>query len=105
MQADIDFSQNWNNKLDCDAFTTIRISNDKYEVGAVFNVNLKRNRLFSAKILEKKRFKLNQLNEFMARLDTGYSAKETIELIRTMYKKKNLDLDAIYFDFILLKRI
>lgn len=37
----IKFSYNWNQKLNCKAFTTIRIHNDgKYVVGEIYNVYL-----------------------------------------------------------------
>jgi hypothetical protein len=103
--ANILFSENWNGKLQCNAFTTIRISNPKYEVGKTYSIFLKGQELFPAKIIEKKRLQLHQINEYIARLDTGYSAEDTKQLIRTIYKNFKFDLDTIYFDFILLTRI
>ena len=35
--------------------------------------------------------KLHQINEYIARIDTGYSADECQNIIRTMYKNKRID--------------
>lgn len=39
-----------------------------------------------AKVIDVKFMTLDKVNEWIARLDTGYSAKECREMIKTMYK-------------------
>lgn len=97
------FSANWNNKLACICFTTIRLHNPKkHFVGNQFALMLRNIAYGVATVVEVKKFKLSQLNEFMAMLDTGYSAEETKEIIIKMYPQINAENQ--YFDFVLLKK-
>lgn len=100
----LNFSHNWNNKLNCKSFTTIRLENSsKYKVGNVFDVHLKKQSIKKVMVLEVKPFFLRNLNEFMANLDTGYSSPETKEILIKMYPDINFDTKRLYF--ILLKEV
>lgn len=70
----ISFSYNWNKKLDCDAFTTIRLFQpEKYCIGEQYEIELKKEKLFEGVIIDVKKFWLKDLSNFVAYLDTGYS--------------------------------
>lgn len=85
----LNFSTNWNNKLRCRSFTTIRIRNDtKYHKGAVLNIALQKYPKGKAKIIDITYMTLDNISEWIARLDTGYSANECKEMLKTMYKNK-----------------
>ncbi len=100
---DIDFSYNWNNKLENNCYSTIRIHNEKkYVAEKLYNIYLKNEFLHVAKILKIKTFALHDLSDIMAYLDTGYDKEETIKIINKMYKEKAYSL---YYDFIILKRL
>lgn len=100
----INFSYNWNNKLNCKAFTTIRLKNvNKDQIGKEYNILLKKQLLKSAIIEDIKTIYFNQINEFIARVDTGYSAEETKNILKKMYSKINLETQP--FSFILLATI
>lgn len=100
----INFSYNWNNKLHCKAFTTIRLRNvNKYQIGKEYNILLKKQLLKSAVIEDIKTIYFNQINEFIARVDTGYSAFETKNILKKMYSKVNLEKQP--FSFILLSTV
>jgi hypothetical protein len=100
----ISFSFNWNNKLDCKSFTTIRILQpDKYRTGETYIITLKRKELFQAKIIEIKPFWLKDLNEFIAYLDTGYNKEECTEIIKKMYQ--NINFQQKQISLILLKKV
>jgi hypothetical protein len=108
------FSTNWNNKLECDAFTTLRLSwPQNYRVGLQKEVLLKGSRAQNyayqskgwAAIIDVKRLKLEQINDYIALLDTGLLAAECQDMIRTMYKYKPINWDTQLLDFILLKYI
>lgn len=92
MAGIIDFTYNWNHKLDCSiAFTTIRLRNDyKYKAGVELFVNLKEKNTNTNKglyrVADVRHFKINQLNPFITYLDTGYNVTECKTLIQTMYK-------------------
>lgn len=85
----INFSRNWNNKLLCDFFTTIRLYNPNfYKKGNSFDITLNDAPMGIAEIVEVKMIKLSQLNEWVAALDTGESLEYTRNLLFTMYKNK-----------------
>jgi hypothetical protein len=86
------FSTNWNHKLDCECFTTIR-ANDNYKVNSIYQVFHKRE-LKQVKIIDSRQFLLHTLNEWVCRLDTGYSKEETINIIKKMYSKYEYDWDT-----------
>ncbi len=97
----IKFSYNWNNKLDNKAFTTIRIHNEqKYVTGREFIIELRGIKKGIATLQEKRVFKIDQLNEFMSFVDTGYNRGETIGILARMYKGK--DIQNTFFDLCLL---
>lgn len=101
----INFSYNWNSKLNCSAFTTIRVKNDKkYQMGKVYQISLADKPLKHCKIIAIQYFLLKNLNEFMAQIDTGYSRAETINILSKMYGQKALKDDFI-FSIILLKTV
>jgi len=96
------FSTNWNSKLGCNAFTTIRISNDFHKVGETFEVKQKGRTIGKFKIVHKRQFKLEQLTDGMAYLDTGYNRQDTINIIKRIYSSKDYDWTTITLDYILL---
>lgn len=91
---DLRFTYNWNNKLDCRAFSTIRIPNPKYKIGKLYRIVWDHGQPDKKTDWEKgigeivliKRFQLWQLDEEDAWLDTGYSLAETTEILKRMYK-------------------
>ncbi|HBX45537.1 ASCH domain-containing protein [Limibacterium fermenti] len=98
----LNFSYNWNSKLNGKAFTSIRLWNDrKYTIGMGYDIYL--NDIFRGRavLLSIKRIKLESINEHIARLDTGYSANECRELIRKMYKNKRMDWSSQYLAYLL----
>lgn len=84
----MNFSYNWNNKLDCHAFTTLRICNpSKHIVGNKVEIILKDKVIGPGTIMAVNRFHLDKINPFISYLDTGYSVDECKKIIRTMYPK------------------
>ena len=85
----INFTYNWNNKLDCKAFTTFRLRNPaKYKIGESYQILLKGKVVGTATIVQILPLTLDKVNEWIARLDTGYSLPEFKKLVETMYKNK-----------------
>ena len=93
MEETLKFSTNWNNKLNCNSFVTLRLRNDnKYYTGAKVNIWLGNTYKGKATIVGVSFYTLDKINEFVARLDTGYSAEECRKIIMEMYKNKpNID--------------
>ena len=95
----LEFNTNWNNKLECGAFTTIRLS-DKYEIGDMVEVRLKGTVKTHGIIRGKRCILLDMINNFIAYIDTGYNADECKNILTTMYKKKTLTGQSSLFIFI-----
>lgn len=105
MEEDLKFTHNWNGKLNCECFTTLRLHNPtKYCVGAIKNVKLKDISKGRAVIIGVQSFLLEHISEYVARLDTGLSAVECKQMIRTMYKNNpRINWSSQQLDFVLLK--
>lgn len=100
----ISFYKNWNNKLNADVFPTFRAW-DTLQVGEEVEIIYKKEYLFTGKVLDKKKMKLESVNEWIARLDTGLSKEEFLELIHIMYKNKSIDFKNHIFTLYLIERI
>jgi hypothetical protein len=102
----INFNYNWNNKLDAKIFTTIRLWNPvKYKEGEEYEVFLKEKpRPYLAQCLEVKKMPFSSLDNNWVGLDTGYTGKETQEILRTMYKGRKL-CNSTPFAWVLLRYI
>lgn len=84
------FSYNWNNKLNCESFTTLRLQNKKYFPGSRFQIVLQQGQselsLGIAEVEEVYRVIPMQLTNLTCRQDTGYSKEETLRMMANMYK-------------------
>lgn len=102
MNSAINFSHNWNNKLLCIAFTTIRLRNDqKYQPGMVKDITYNGEIIGLGKIISIRHFLLNDLTEMMAQVDTGYDVETTKGIFKKMYPTANWERDE--FSFILIR--
>lgn len=106
-RKEISFSQNWNLKLNCKYFTTIRKQNPKkYAVGEEYHIMLRTGPGWvtdfgHAVAVDIKQIQWSDLNNYICGLDTGYSVDETKDIFRRMYK--GLDVDNAFFSLVLLK--
>lgn len=89
MQILFNFSTKWNNKLECDYFTTLRVSGNHF-VGDKGLITLKHQPLFVGEIVRKIEINLRTYNhnlqswDYIGYLDTGYSWEETLKIIEKM---------------------
>ncbi len=106
MENDIlKFSYNWNSKLHCKVFTTVRLHNPKkYFKDKIFKIEAPGVQI-EAKVDKIFTYKLNDIPEILMMLDTSYYKKEFIEIIEKMYKNSNVNVHTALFDVVLLKRI
>lgn len=102
MSSDIiRFSYNWNNKLENKAFTTLRIHNPKkYILGNAYQIELEGKIKGMAVLHSKRILSVEQLNDFICYLDTGYNRTEAKNILQRMYK--SINLETALFDFCLL---
>lgn len=104
----IDFSQNWNNKLSCNAFSTLRLQNNrKYIVGQTYEISLEGKFLGFAQLAVKNSFLGKNISEFIARIDTGLSVTELKKILKNMYKhilgNKGQNIDSVMWDYLCLQ--
>jgi len=99
------FSKNWNNKLLCFVFTTIRPNSNKYKEGDIIDVRINERFFCYAKVLG---IQVKTISELIAaghhRVDTGLSGKEFFELMDSFYSKKiwwkgiETEMQIIFFE-------
>ena len=82
MDERLEFEDNFNNKLNCQCFTTIRIHQPvRNAIGAVKQVYLKGVWKGNARIIHATTITMDRINLPMAKLDTGLSLEECQRLI------------------------
>lgn len=103
----IHFDQNWNCKLFCNVFTTLRPRDDnKFIVGNTMDVFKKGVFMGDVEVMQIVNIKnIDSITEGMALLDTGYSKQETIEIIETLYLGIIPNIREVEFSYIILRRI
>ncbi len=101
IEANLNFSTNWNNKLCCNKFTTIRLSKTKYKKGKYYEVFLGNERIGVVKVLQVLRFQATQLPRVTANIDTGYTKEQTLKIIQTMYRKTPEQLNQLVCTLVL----
>ena len=105
----IKFQRNWNNKLSCNYFTTIRLPQENYKVDNTLKLLLHENGIFRdmgfVKVIEAKPIRAYQINDWMAYLDAGMSADKMREMLYYMYKDKVDDFEKTEFVYMILERM
>lgn len=84
----LNFDRNYNNKLRCKVFTSLRLPDDKYKRGARFEISLGGYPKGTAKVIGLSYVTCDKLSEWIAKLDTGFTVKETIQLLKSLYKDR-----------------
>lgn len=110
------FSYNWNNKLWCNVFTTIRKNSDYYNIGDTHDIMLYKKAgaakmrpipqpMGRAEIIEKYVFTLDKIPTWLCLLDTGYSKGETIKLLCRMHHVPDDQITTFQVCVIFFKRV
>jgi len=95
------FSMNWNNKLNCAAFTTLRRHVDgRFVPGTDVLVVYKDKIIGTARVMDVRIIGFAQIGRYTAFLDTGYDLPETLNLVRLMY---GADAEQKQYDLVLLR--
>jgi len=108
---ELTFSYNWNNKLECNSFTTLRLHNPtRYYKGREFSIVLMNKKekqfKFIAEIDDVYPCRFENLSEHACKLDTGYSKADTLKIINNMYKNiPGFNIDTQVFDLVMLRKL
>lgn len=105
MELELNFTENLNNKLNCNHFTIMRRHNPiKYCVGAIFRVHLNGKYKGRAKIIGVRSFELDKITDFVSYLDMGCRAEVCRAKIKQAYKKyPYIKWETELLDFCLLE--
>ena len=104
MDERLDFNENWNGKLNCQCFTTIRLHNPiKNCVGAIKQIYLKDRYKGDSKIMHVSRITLDQINLPMAKLDSVLLPDELRAKLRELYKSHRPNWNTQTQDFLVLE--
>lgn len=96
MNKSLDFSTNWNGKLHCKIWHTLRRS-ARFEIGDKTEVTINGKLLGVAKCISKIRYdNAEQIPETICILDTGYSKSETQTILKKMYAYSDPETMPIY---------
>lgn len=96
------FANNWNGKLSCSSFTTIRLYNEStYATDSIHEIFYKDLHVGRARVIDMKKLPIDRISDWIGFLDTGYSGAETQRILRTMYKKK--EGEELLLSFVLFK--
>lgn len=83
---EINFSENYNYKLNCTYYTTIRKKSEKYKIGNVYNINLHNIFLHKSLLIGIKYIDLSlrDNNDFYIELDTGLNYDDSRKLFKEL---------------------
>lgn len=87
-KLELEFKHNYNNKLRCKVFTSLRLPHPKLKVGAKFNITLCGYQKGIAKIISVDHIRGGELKFEQAKIDTGFNIKETMQILKDTYKNR-----------------
>jgi hypothetical protein len=102
----LEFSGDWNKKLGCQYYTTIRLNNpSKYMVGKQLKVMLSRRLHHIAEVACISELTLGRVSEAMAFIDAGLELPKFKTMFTKMYETKININDNTPLVFVVLKKI
>ena len=104
MNSSVNFSEDWNNKLACKVFSTIRkLTPEKLDYyldnfESVFDIKLKDVKTCEARIIGLKTSKLSDIPDFLLWLDTGCSTTgEALKIFKSFGMDETTDVIWLFF--------
>jgi hypothetical protein len=103
---DLIFSSNFNNKLNANCYTTMRLYNPKkFFIGKRFNVMIDKRRHHTAEVVAVSEITFEKVSEAMAFIDTGLNKLEFTKLFTRLYEGKINILPTTKLSFCVLKKL
>lgn len=106
----ISFTHNWNNKLYCRSFSTVRIENPiKYRLNQEYRIFLNQVKgkppidRGIATLIHIEYFNLFDVNPAICYLDANLNKETFIKLVLTMYKNSGIDFNKKRMSFLVLQ--
>lgn len=107
MDERMEFGENYNNKLNCKCFTTIRLHAPiQNAVGSVKQIYLKGVWKGNAKVIGATSIRLDQINPTMAKLDAAMLPDDLRRLLKACYKNRpGINWETQLMDYMVLEYI
>lgn len=107
MDERMEFSENYNNKLNCTCFTTVRLHAPiQNAIGAVKQIYLKGVWKGNARVIHAATITLDRINLPMAKLDAGLSPDELCRLLKACYRNRpGINWETQPLDYLVLEYI
>lgn len=102
------FDKNYNNKLNCDCFSSFTLPDKKFNIGNILEIRLKTGPgiiTFQAEIIEIRALCLSQVNNYISYLDLGMNMPDFKSFIFNKYKDRVRDFSTQVFYFTLFERL
>lgn len=106
----VNFSSNYNHKLNCKSFSTVRLQNEeKYVIGHLFRISLVRkvtgqNVEFAlARLVSSHNFYLKDATPAMSYLDANLNVKDFVNLIQGLYCKQKVNFNIKKLSFLVFQ--
>ncbi len=99
----IDFTRNWNGKLSCEAFGTVRLDNEKFQPGRRYAIWLKGALLGTAECVGVYRLTMAEVSDRIAWFDVGRPAAYLREVLIRMYANKGITWEKQQLAHVLLR--
>ncbi len=100
----VKFNKNWNNKLYCMSFSTVRLSSStKFKEGEIYRIWENDISKGTATLMCINEFLLANISPAMCLLDTNYEKDEYTKMFKKMYQKKRIDFSKKKLMFLVFK--
>ena len=92
----INYKENYNNKLNCIYYTSIRLESEHWEINRSYLVNLKGQKHHIATIESIVKMRLEDLTDYLTFPDCALPACRTIQFMQNLYPKEDFTKKHIY---------
>jgi hypothetical protein len=106
----LEFSHNWNRKLDCGSFSTVRLFNpSKYVLLDLYSISLNDKQVHEtifkgvARLQSISNFQLDKVSPAISFLDSNLPVIDFIKLVKTMYKNKKINFNTQKMSFLVFQ--
>lgn len=100
----IPFCHNWNNKLLCNVWSTLRLRNDvKYQLNKAYDIELDGKFYGDCICVFIKHFDFLAITEPLFLMDMGYNLENGRKLLKNLYAHKPIEVEQSQFSYMLFK--
>ncbi|TKB96869.1 hypothetical protein [Pedobacter cryophilus] len=100
----IKFCHNWNLKLICKNWSTIRLKDEvKFQLNHAYDIEINDEIFGECVCVYIKHFKFSDISEPLFRLDMGLNQTDGRKMLKHLYADKNIDIENSIFSYMLFE--